>query len=117
MFILTLTVGCLVVMAISLSPLYGSRLPLLRSAPLGTGLILAAVGLAAAGAALPAGLPPFGHALFLCVFLMLFLGSLLLLGDDPDDRPEDGGDEPPWWPEFEASFRRYERRRRPLPVR
>jgi hypothetical protein len=110
-YIATLVVGVAVVAAISLSPLYAHRVRLTRSTPLGLGLVFAATGLASL--AVSRDVPPADEA-FLGAFVLLLLGALLMLRDDPDDHRESDDDEPPWWPEFEADFRRYERRRHPL---
>ena len=118
MFIVNLAAGALTVAAISLSPLYARRVRLARSARLGVTLVVLAIALGAASVASTDGLPP-KDGLFLCLFAMLLLGSLLILadpGDGPDDDDERGPDgEPPWWPEFEDGFRRYARRTR-VPV-
>jgi len=56
--------------------------------------------------------------LFLCLFALLLLGTLLILADDPDegddpgDRDDESDGDPPWWPEFEAGFSGYTRQRR-----
>jgi hypothetical protein len=116
MFLITLLIGLATVPAIALSPLLARRLGVTRSPRLGTGFVLGAVGLALICVAEPERNP--GNWLFLAVFVLLAVGALLLAGDQPDDPPEGFADEPPWWPEFEAEFRRYARRRRlPLPSR
>jgi hypothetical protein len=119
LFIFTLAVGTATVGAISLSPLYARRLRVVRSSRLGAALVAGAI---AVGVASVAGsgrpLPPTDE-LFLCLFALLLMGALLLLGDDPDEhgddedgRGEDSDGDPPWWPEFEAGFRGYARRPR-----
>ena len=57
--------------------------------------------------------------LFLCLFALLLLGTLLILADEPDDRGDDpdghhddSDGDPPWWPEFEAGFSNYTRQPR-----
>jgi hypothetical protein len=114
MFILTLALGVTVVSAIALSPLYARRLRLVRSARLGSAFVLLAVGLALICAAAPGAAIPPRNVLFLCVFVLMLVGALLLFGEDPDDGPDRADDEPPWWPEFEAGLRRYTRQHRQL---
>jgi hypothetical protein len=114
MFLVTLGLGAAVVTAIALSPLYGPRLRPIGSQRLGAGLVLLAVGLAfASSATSPSAIPP-GTALFVVVFVLMLLGALCILfpDDDPDDPRDAADDEPPWWPEFEAGFDLYARRRR-----
>jgi hypothetical protein len=112
-FLLTLAFGLVVVVAISLSPLYARRFKIGRSTPIGCALVFAAIALAVIGASPPRSLGSNGRVLFPVAFLLLLLASLLLIADDEAD-DEDGG-EPPWWPEFESGFRRHvARSRQPL---
>jgi hypothetical protein len=112
MFIVTLALGLAVVPAIACSPMYAARLRL-RSPRLGTASILAAVGLGFVCVGAPEAVPR--NEFFLCAFALMLLGALLLAGEDPDEPSDSDGDEPPWWPEFEAELRRYRQRSR-LPV-
>jgi hypothetical protein len=52
---------------------------------------------------------------FLGSVVAFAIGAALLLGNERDDWREAGDDSPPWWPEFEREFRRYERRSRRTP--
>jgi hypothetical protein len=116
MSIFTLAVGLAVVPAIALSPLYAGRLRLVRSARLGTAFVLAAVGLALIGAAAPGAAPR--NQLFVCAFVLMLIGALLIGKEEPEDPPGPSSDDPPWWPEFEAELRSYTRRhRQPIPGR
>jgi hypothetical protein len=112
---MTVLTGSAVVVAIALSPLYVRRVRLAGSARVGGALVVGAIGIASASAA--AAWPGSRGELFIPLFVALLVGALLILGDDPEDRPGDDGDgcDPPWWPEFEADFGRYVRAtRRPL---
>jgi len=116
MFTLTLLVGLATIPAIAFSPVLAERLGLVRAPKLGAAFVLGAVGLALICAAEPGRTP--ANWLFLAVFVLLAAGALLLAGEQPDDPSGEAEDEPPWWPEFEAEFRQYARRRRlPLPSR
>jgi hypothetical protein len=110
-FVVTVAAGVAAIAAISLSPLYVGRLRLARSVPIGGVLVVGAIGLAAAASVTGRTIPR--DEVFLAVFVSLLVGSLLILGDDGDDPEEDDGADPPWWPEFEADFGRYARRRTP----
>ncbi len=116
MFVVTLVAGAVTVTAISLSPLYVRRIRLLRSARLGTALVIGSIGLGAVSVSTPGGVLPPTDPLFLCLFAALLLGALLILGDDPEERRDDPegwhDDDPPWWPEFEAGFSHHVRQRR-----
>jgi hypothetical protein len=121
LFAFTVAVGLGTVTAISLSPLYARRLQLAkRSARIGLVVIGVAILLGATSIASADQLLPARDGLFLSLFALLLLGTLLILGDDPggrdddDERPGDGPGEgdPPWWPEFEAGFSQYARRPR-----
>lgn len=114
MFMVTLALGVAVVAAIAMSPLYAGRLRPMRSARLGIALVLLAIGIATVCTAAPSAVFPVRHAVFLCVFVLMLAGALLILGEDPDDWREAADDEPPWWPEFEASLTRYRRGLRDL---
>ena len=119
MFVVTLAVGAVTVAAISLSPLYARRVRLVRSARLGTALVAGSIALGASSVA-TSGWPLLPRdELFLCLFAALLLGTLLILGDDAEEGPDDpngwlddSGGDPPWWPEFEAGFSRHVGRRR-----
>lgn len=113
MFLPTVAVGLAVVAAISAAPLYAPRVRVRRSSPLGTALVLAAVGLVCCCAGASSDFPLRGE-LALAAFPLLLAGTLLLLGDGRGDGRGGLGrdDEPPWWPEFEREFRRYSRRPR-----
>jgi hypothetical protein len=127
MFLFTLALGVLIVAAILLSPLYIQRVRLVKSSSLGTvkfsslgaALVMASLGLAAVVASLPRRSTPGNDALFLCLFVLLLVGSLLILvGDDPGEEGDGPDADPPWWPEFEAGFRHHLRReRRPVSTR
>ena len=57
-------------------------------------------------------LPPANdQALFVTGVVAFAIGSALLLGSrENDDWRDEGGDSPPWWPQFERDFRRYSQR-------
>jgi hypothetical protein len=119
LFVVTLAVGTATVAAISLSPLYARRVHLVRSSRLGTGLVIVALALGALSLATSGYAVASKDELFLCLFGVLLLGTLLILGEDPDERgggPDGLGEnpegDPPWWPEFEADFSSYARRPR-----
>jgi hypothetical protein len=121
LFAFTVAVGLGTVTAISLSPLYARRLQLARrSSRIGLVVISVAILLGATSIASADQLLPARDGLFLSLFALLLLGTLLILGDDPgergddDERPGDGPGEgdPPWWPEFESGFSQYARRPR-----
>lgn len=110
MFLLTLTCGIVAVVAVALSPTY-VRAVRIGSAPrLGGVLIVASATLALVAAAHRRH--PDGRALFLVAFVLLLAGALLVVADDTGEDSDGGDGEPPWWPEFEAGFRRYARRPR-----
>jgi hypothetical protein len=122
LFAFTVAIGMGTVAAISLSPLYARRLQLSRR-PSRVGLTVIGVAILLGGTSIASAdqLLPARDGLFLSLFALLLLGTLLILGDDPgargddDDRPGDGPDgdaDPPWWPEFEAGFSQYARRPR-----
>jgi hypothetical protein len=119
LFIFTVGVGTVTVAAISLSPFYARRVRLMRSSRLGTVLVGTAIVLGAASMVPTGGILPAKDELFLCLFAVLLLGTLLILGDDSDERGDDGDgdrdgsdDDPPWWPEFEKGFSHYTRQPR-----
>ena len=118
MFIFTFAVGTATVAAIALSPLYAPRLKALSSSRVGTALVGTSILLAAFSVATSGGLVAAKDELFLCLFALLLLGTLLILADGPDERDDsDGHDDdsdgdPPWWPEFEAGFGSYTRQPR-----
>jgi 1,4-dihydroxy-2-naphthoate octaprenyltransferase len=118
MFTLTLALGVGAVVAIALSPLYAGRLRPLGSMRLGAAFISLSLGIALVCVATPGTSVTTKSELFLCSFVLMLVGAALVLcdSDDPsDEEPRDWTDgEPPWWPEFEAGFRSYARRRRPL---
>jgi hypothetical protein len=118
MFLATVVVGVCAVAAITVAPLYVDRLPLRRSPALGMTLVFAAVGIACLAVRNASGAVPLRAELVLFAFPALLAGTLLLLARD-DDRNDGGSSgrdgDPPWWPEFEDSFRRYSRRPR-VPV-
>src|SRR5579872_2066272 len=119
MFAFVVALGASAIVVIALAPLYAGQI---RSGSLELGAALVALAISAA----LLGLMTTGQSLarkdelFLCSFVLLMVGSILVLGDDGHD--DDGlsggdGDEPPWWPEFEDGFRTYAgraRRARPL---
>ena len=112
MFLATVAVGLGVIGAISLAPLYASRLRVRHSSHLGSTLVLAAIGVTFCCAGAP-GAFPLQPVLAILAFPLLLGGALLLLNQGPDDGHDwSGDDEPPWWPEFEREFRRYSRRPR-----
>jgi hypothetical protein len=119
LFIVTCAAGTATVAAIALAPLYARRLRLGGSSRLGTALVVASILCGAASVAASGAAMPPKDELFLFLFALLLLGTLLILGDEPDEGGDDGdgrhdgsdGD-PPWWPEFEAGFRHYARRPR-----
>ena len=118
MFLVTVVVGISAVAAITVAPLYVNHLPLRRSPRLGVALVLAAVGVICLAIRDGSSAVPLRAELVLVAFPALVAGSLLLLA--PADGGSDGGSsgrggDPPWWPEFEDSFRRYSRRPR-VPV-
>ncbi len=122
MFLFTLALGVCIVAAILLSPLYIQRVGLVKSpargaisfTSLGAALVTASLGLAALAVSLPGGRLQGNDALFVFLFVLLLIGSLLILvGDDPDDEDEGPDADPPWWPEFEAGFRHHLSRQRP----
>jgi len=119
LFIFTVAVGSATVAAISLSPLYARRVRMMRSARLGSALVVGALLLGGLSAVTRGGGMPAKDELFLCLFGVLLLGTLLILGDgadegddDGDGRPRDSDDDPPWWPEFEKGFDHYARQPR-----
>ena len=119
MFIFTFAVGTATVAAIALSPLYAPRLKLASSSRLGAGLVGTSIFLGAAFVATSGHLVGPNNELFLCLFALLLVGTVLILADDPEDRGDDWDDrrdgsdgDPPWWPEFEAGFSHYVRNRR-----
>jgi len=119
LFIFTVAVGAATVAAISLAPLYAKRFRLGSSSRLGTALVIASIVLGGLSFASSGRLLAPKDELFLCLFAVLLLGTLLILGDGPDERGDDGdgsrdgsdGD-PPWWPEFEKGFSNHVRRPR-----
>ena len=118
-FTLTLAVGLVVVVAVSLSPLLvGDRRLPASLASAGAGLVVASV-LLALPAALLHGPVASRDKSFIAAFVLLLVGGLLLVGAGGDDRrgPDDGDDDPSWWPSFELDFRVYARDRRPLAPR
>ena len=118
MFIFTLGVGATTVAAISLSPLWARHFSLARSSSrLGTALVAASITLAAASSATSWRILSPKDELFLCLFVGLLLGTVLILGDtgsddDSDGRGDGSDDDPPWWPEFESGFSQYAKRPR-----
>ena len=118
MFIFTFAVGTATVAAIALSPLYAPRLKAISSSRVGIALVSTALLLGTLTVATSGGVVGPRDELFLGLFAILLLGTLLILADDPDDRDDPGGDhdgsdgDPPWWPEFEAGFSSYARRPR-----
>jgi hypothetical protein len=128
LFAFTVAVGMGTVAAISLSPLYAGRLQLARRSSriglvvIGVAILLGGTSIASADQLLPAR-----DGLFLSLFALLLLGTLLILGDGPEERGDDderpgddpGGEgDPLWWPEFEAGFSQYARRpRAPIATR
>jgi hypothetical protein len=127
MFPVTLALGLCIVAAILLSPLYIQRVRLVKSSSpatvrrgsLGAALVLGSLGVAAVAVSLPGRSTPQNDALFLGLFVLLLVGSLLILAGDDTDEEGDGPDaDPPWWPEFEAGFRQHLRHaRRPISTR
>jgi len=114
-FAFTLAVGLLVVAAVALSPAYVGRVQLPRhSTAIGTAFVTAALLLAAPVAIWHVTLLPSRNEVFLVSFVLLLLGTLLIVGTGPEDDPGEGDDEPPWWPSFELDFWSYTRSRRPL---
>jgi hypothetical protein len=118
MFPVTLAIGVAAVAAIALSPFYADRVRPFGSVRLGAALIVVAVGIGLLCVATPGTSVAARSELFLCSFILMLVGAVLVLreGDDPDehellDRPDD---EPPWWPDFEENFRSYARRGRPF---
>src|SRR5262245_14137191 len=118
MFIFTVAVGSATVAAISLSPLYARRFRLVSSSRLGTVLVAVSIVLGGISVATSGFLAP-KDELFLCLFAVLLLGTVLIVGDGPDERGDDGDgsrdnsdDDPPWWPEFEKGFSHYTRQPR-----
>jgi hypothetical protein len=117
LFIFTFAVGTATVAAIALSPLYAPRLKVMSSSRVGIALVGAATLLGGFTVATSGVVGP-KDELFLCLFALLLLGTLLILAEDPDDRDDpDGGHDnsdgdPPWWPEFEAGFSQYTRQPR-----
>jgi hypothetical protein len=119
MFIFTFALGVAAVAAIALSPLYAGRLRPFGSMRLGAACISLAVGIATVCLATSGTSAMRRTELFLCSFVLMLVGAVLVLrkGDDPDEHEpgERPDDEPPWWPDFEEGFRSYAvRRRRPL---
>jgi hypothetical protein len=118
LFIFTFAVGTATVAAIALSPLYAPRLRVLSSSRVGMALVGTSILLGAFAFATSGGLVAPKDELFLCLFALLLLGTLLILADGPDERDDHGGDgddsdgDPPWWPEFEAGFSSYTRQPR-----
>jgi hypothetical protein len=118
LFIFTFAVGTATVAAVALSPLYAPRLKAMSSARIGTALVGAAVLFGAFSVATSGALVAPKDELFLCLFALLLLGTLLILADEPEDGDDPGGShddpsgDPPWWPEFEAGFSQYTRPRR-----
>jgi hypothetical protein len=118
LFIFTFAVGTATVAAIALSPLYAPRLKVMSSSRIGSALVATALLLGVFSAATSGGFGAAKDELFLCLFALLLLGTLLILADDPEDRDDpDGRDgdsdgDPPWWPEFEAGFSHYTRQPR-----
>jgi hypothetical protein len=119
LFIFTLAVGTTTVAAISLSPLWARRVSLVKSSSrLGTALVASSITVGAASVTTSWRILSPKDALFLCLFVILLLGTVLILGDT--DSQDDGGDgrgdgsddDPPWWPEFESGFSQYVRRPR-----
>jgi hypothetical protein len=114
-FAFTLAVGLLVVAAVALSPAYVARVQLPRhSTAIGTAFVTAALLLAAPAAVWQVTLLPSRNEVFLVSFVLLLLGTLLIVGTGPEDDHGEDGDEPPWWPSFELDFWSYTRSRRPL---
>jgi hypothetical protein len=114
MFVVTIALGASAVVVIALAPLYADRLSS-GSVELGSALVALAIATALLGLVTPGPSAAREDELFLCSFVLLVIGSVLVLrGDDEDGREQGDDDEPPWWPEFEASFRSYARRSRPL---
>ena len=124
MFFFTLAVGTTTIAAISLAPLWARRFSLARSSSrLGTALVAASMALGAASVATSWRILSPRDELFLCLFVGLLLGTVLILGDtgsddDADGRGDGSDDDPPWWPEFESGFSQYVKRpRSPVPNR
>ena len=117
MFIFTFAVGTATVAAIALSPLYAPRLKVSNSSRLGAALVGTSILLGAFAVGISGAMVAPKDELFLCLFALLLLGTLLILADEPDSRdpgdPHDDSDgDPPWWPEFEAGFSSYTRQPR-----
>jgi len=118
LFFFTFAVGTATVAAIALSPLYAPRLKVGSSSRLGAVLVGTSVLLGAFAVGTSGGVVAPKDELFLCLFALLLLGTLLILADDPDEREDHGGNhddsdgDPPWWPEFEAGFSSYTRQPR-----
>ena len=113
MFILTLALGIIAVAAIAASPLYADRIRPVGSARLSTAAVSLALAIPLFGAASPR-MGGIRSELFLCSFVLILIAAVLApRGEDPDEPPYRGDDDPPWWPEFERGFRSYARRRRP----
>jgi hypothetical protein len=115
MFPLTIAFGLAVVVAICVSPLFAPRLRRMHSGRLGAAFVICSVGVVLV--ALARRTHPDSRMLFLGAFAALLVGAILLLADDQTDGDDGYGDadDPPWWPEFESSFRRYAARsRRPV---
>jgi hypothetical protein len=124
LFIFTFAVGTATVAAIALSPLYAARLKAMSSSRVGTVLVGGALVLGVFSVLTSGGAIAPKDELFLCLFALLLLGTLLIIADDPEDRDDPGGHQdgsdgdPPWWPEFEAGFKSYTRQpRRPIATR
>jgi hypothetical protein len=118
MFVFMLALGVCIVGAILLSPLYIRRVRVVKSAMLGAALVVGSLGLAAIAASPPVRVAPANDVLFLCLFVLLLVGALLILGDDSDEEGDGPDADPPWWPEFEAGFRHHLRsQRRPVSTR
>ena len=115
MFVFIVALGAGAIVVIGLAPLYADRLPS-GSVELGGALVAFAISAALLGL-MTAG-PPAAREdeLFLTAFVLLTIGSVLVLGGgNRDEGPPGGADgDPPWWPEFESGFRTYARKARPV---
>jgi hypothetical protein len=114
-FAFTLAVGLLVVAAVALSPAYVTRVQVPeRSEAIGAAFVAAALLLALPAALWQVAVLPSRNEVFLVSFVLLLLGTLLIVGNDPEDDPGADDGDPPWWPSFENDFWSYARSRRPL---
>jgi hypothetical protein len=114
-FAFTLAVGLVVVAAVALSPAYVGQVQVpARSDAVGAAFVASALLLALPAALWQVSVLPSRNEVFLVAFVLLWLGALLIVGNDPGDDPGADDGEPPWWPEFEHDFWSYTRSRRPL---